>query len=1264
MNVHAEGRMIRFSRDIALAMLSLAVLFFLAAAPKTATASDVAQTPLTVSTARVAPNLMFNLDDSGSMIWELTPDDIMAGGGVMWLYLPESVDATEATGYNFEVTQVVARRQSFFDDNQCGEWVNEPYERQHCLYDWGYPNVATAWVDDWYARFSRSPQLNASYYDPRQRYEPWTRSDGTLMPDADPEAAPARPGFDYSDGRNLKEFQTELANWCTDYDGRFGRPCGDETYWSADYDFLQWGSGHYQTEQTYWPAIYWEYRGDPNNRDEYTDINNYHAVVIAPESRRPLELDFSSDLTQALTSVTNNGHDPYVYPRYPNRTDCAADPCTYAEEIQNFANWYTYHRSRILAARGGIGKAFNDLDEIVRVGYTAINDATVRMGVRPFSGENREAFYNSLYNDDIGGGTPLRRSMRTVGEYFSDGSAGGPWSTNPGDSGSSEILECRQSFHILMTDGYWNDGLSESIGNVDGSDHDAIPNPDGVDFKYTAKPPFKDAYSNTLADMAMKYWVNDLLPDVENRVPTSSINPAYWQHLVTFGVGLGVEGTISPDEAFKAIETGDNIDWPDPLSSNAAKIDDLLHAAVNTRGGFFTAGDPQTFADELTGTLSSIIDRTQASAASVATNSTRLDADTMVYQARFNTVDWSGELLAFPVDPATGELEDAAWDAGDSISWFGRNVVTWSPEEKRGINFVWSELTDLQKKALNTPPGGTVDDLGEERLQWLRGDQSWEQQNGGDFRDRGTLLADIVHSSPAFVGQQDFNYYLLPDSKRSAYVEFLGNTVMNREPMLYVGANDGKLHGFNAVTGEEVFAYVPNSVFDNLSRLPEPDYQENHRFYVDETPRHSHAYINDEWRHILVGSLGAGGAGVFALDVTDPANLGPDSVLWELTDADLPDLGYTIGSPTIARTRVSTDGEFGDEDLDSDTPGRWVAIFGNGYESKNGKAKIYVVDLADGSLIRSFDTEEDGGNGMSELLPVDLDGSRITDIIVGGDLKGNLWRIDVRDADPANWDFMDRRNQGPLPMFKADGRPITVRPQVASYDGGKHMYLFGTGQYYRVGDNDPGSNPPVDTFYGVIAPGTNSNPGGIGNLNSVLERDDLQQQEILAEVAFEDFQVRVTSDEEVGNNDGWYLDLVSPVTGPAGERIISNPVLRGSRVIFTTVIPSDNPCAAGGESWLMEIDAKSGSRLEYSPFDLNDDGEFDESDYVTVTVNGETITVPVSGLRSRVGVIRTPGIISAGGTEYKYVAGSTGQMERIVERGDFADGRQSWRQLR
>jgi len=157
---------------------------------------------------------------------------------------------------------------------------------------------------------------------------------------------------------------------------------------------------------------------------------------------------------------------------------------------------------------------------------------------------------------------------------------------------------CRQSFSIIMTDGYWTENsryenfhasTPEARANVDGNDNDdtEITGPDNEGFTYDAVSPFADNQDNTLADVAMYYWKRDLLPGLSNEVPTSKRNPAFWQHMVTYGIGLGVTGEVDPDAAFDAIgDEEESINWPNPFDSNEAKVDDLLHAAVNSRGFF------------------------------------------------------------------------------------------------------------------------------------------------------------------------------------------------------------------------------------------------------------------------------------------------------------------------------------------------------------------------------------------------------------------------------------------------------------------------------------------------------------------------------------------------------------------------------------------------------------------------------------------------------------------------------------------------------
>lgn len=1137
---------------------------------------SISDVPLYLA-ANVEPNIMFTLDDSGSMQWEFMPGDNFRY--TIYLFpVPSSL-----YGDTIYANQIP----TFKDDNV------------HNLY-------------------ARSPENNKVFYNPDITYEPWAKSDNTLWTDANPTAAYYNPSNTSAGTIDLTSQQTESACWFThtsSLSSAYGDPC----------------SGSH----TYWPITYYLYNSGSK---------------LLPGSYTKVQITSSTPAGATFTSPSGIVR-------------------TRDQEIQNFANWFQYYRSRISMARAAVGRAFAEQGESMRVGFAAINQGSTSVdgestsvvvrGVRPFTygSTDRSGFFDELYTHPIGNaGTPLRRALNTVGKYFERTSNRGPWGNTPGTDDSTAHMECRQSYNILMTDGYWNgpnpwSTSASDPGNVDNSTGPTIARPGDTDYQYTPENPYKDSYSLTLADVAMKYWYRDLRTDLANKVPKNGSDPAVWQHLVNFTVGLGVTGTLDPDTDLPSLTSG-TISWPNPggTADSPEKLDDLWHAAVNSRGGYFSATDPETFAIALGKTLASIAARAESSASSVAANSTRLDTDTLVYQARFDSTDWSGELFAYTLDPTDGSIvTPPKWDAGQLIPAAAmRNIFTLNDTTGNGVTFVSGSLSAGQMAELNKDIDGTVDGLGSQRVAWLRGDSSAEERSGGPFRDRvQTVLGDIINSDPFYAGRQDFGYSVLAAPEGTAYTTFRSSSAYTTRPdMLYVGANDGMLHGFNATTGVESFAYVPATLYPKLTDLTSPKY--DHQYYVDGSPRVGDAYIDvgsgNEWRSVLVGSTGAGGRSVFALDVTDPASFSAGDVLWELSNSEL---GYSIGQPTIARVKA------GD---------RWVAIFGNGYNSASHKAQLFVVDLATGAVVKTFDTgigSSASPNGLATPVPVDIDGDRVSDAVYAGDLHGNLWKFDLSNSDVTKWNIAYKSGSTPIPLFTAKDsadavQPITVRPTVGRHPSGGVMVYFGTGKYFEVGDGVVPASPQVQTFYGIR-----------DNGSDVAGRSSLQAQTILwqGSQTFDSntAEVRAVSNNTVdyASEDGWYLDLVY---GSAdSERVVSSALLRHGRVIFTTLIPSGNACDAGGSSWLMELDAVSGKRLDYTVLDLNDDGSFDEKEYVTLS---DGTKVPVSGNKSKEGIIRTPGVISAGDVEYKYASGSSGGLERTVEKGDPDAGRQSWRQLR
>lgn len=1033
------------------------------------------------------PNIMMILDDSGSMQWDYMPEDINGKTNPINYIYPTTTQIYGGAIYN-NVT---------VDTDATNRWT----------------------------RMLRSSAVNKLYYDPTITYLPWSNQDGTLWSDADPTKAYHNPWLPGAGFRNLTATKTDNATWIIDD--------GSNT------------AKYINGSRTYYPATYFIHKGG-----SITAAANYTTVQIAGTAS--------------------------IYNKAPTRTDCKklANSCDYGEEIQNFANWYSYHRSRILTARGGIGRAFANQGSNIRVGFAAINKSatnntidgvgntrTVISGVRKFSGSDRTAFFNSLYSHPIPTmGTPLRQALGDVGQYYSRADALGPWSNTPGVSGGGSELTCRQSYSILMTDGYWNGNgtTGDAAGNADNTMGQNIIGPNNPSYIYNPNAqeniPFKDTYIGTLADVAMYYWKTDLRTGLANEVPQNSSDPAFWQHMVTFGVGLGVSGGIDPVAAFKAITDKTAINWPNPLPNpqtgtpapNTALADDLLHASVNGHGGYFSAQNPQQFANALTSTLNNISQRS-GSASSIAANSTQISTNTKIFNAKFDTSKWSGELEAIAIT-STGVASSPSWSASSKIPTpASRQIFTRSGGN--AIAFQWTNLSASDKTAL----------ISSDVVDYIRGETGKEQRyTNGTLRNRLSLLGDIVDSTPAYVLDSD---------------------------TIYVGANDGMLHGFNANTGVELFAYIPSAVIPTLANLSSPSY--SHTYYVDgDIAVSSKAQTSN--RNYLVSLLGRGGKGLFALDVTNPTAFSTSDVLWEYFNIADNDLGYMLGTPVIAKMNN----------------GSMVAIVGNGYNSTNGKAVLYVFDLASGTVIKKFDTLVGSDNGMGTPGILDADSDGDIDYIYGGDLKGNVWKIDVSSANTATWDFSFKSGSTPQPLFIAKDSSGTVQPITTSLtpvmdnvagdpNFGKLFLFFGTGSYFRSGDS---TDTQIQTMYGLIDTNT-----------QVSSRSQLTQRSVLDNGVFNvvvngnivdtknvrTFSAAVSGDM-IGKS-GWYLDLKTSTGVAEGERVTTSAEvysLAEPTLIFSSIIPVNDPCKPGGKGYLSALNPFTGGRLTVGFYDIDNNNSF------------------------------------------------------------------------
>lgn len=945
----------------------------------------------------------------------------------------------------------------------------------------------------------------------------------------------------------------------------------------------------------------------------------------------------------------------------------------------NFANWYSYYRTRNLSVASGATAAFVNLNTNVRVAWQGLTtcatfgtscagwdgvklDNKIRSFSDASSTSQKANFYKWLSRLPASADTPLRTALKRVGEYYKTSGVASPYAQNPQVSDGTEY-SCRKDYHVMMTDGIWNDSVTlSSPANADATNTVLPTTTLGVS-TYAPQAPYKDANSSSLADFAMRYWITDLRPDLANNVGqyipdnagtdtqkfyNAKNDPATWQHMVNFTVGLGLKDTLvstasnagwydstyasnsDGSDGYAALVGGTKT-WPATSANQSpGNVYDLWHAALNSRGQFFSVDSPSSISTAFTGIVSTILASTP-SAASLAANSTKLNSGTAIYQAKFSSTDWSGLLQSYQIN-SDGTVGSLNWDASTLLpTWTSRNIYTINSSTGAGLPFVsggFASLSTSQQINLNTTLSGSTDSLGASRIDWLRGDTSKDTtHSGGTFRKRSDLLGDIINSDPAFMQDTDFGYAGLPSSapEGGSYTAFY-NANVSRIPMIYTGANDGILHAFqadtgNSTSGQEIFGFVPAAVYPNLSKLTDPAY--THNYYVDGAPTVGDAYVNGQWKTILLGTLGAGGKSVFALDVTNPNGFDQTKVLGEYTDVDL---GLTYSAVRIAKLH----------------DGSWAAIFGNGYNSTEGKAYLFIVNLSTG-VIKKIATDATVSNGLSTPTLLDVDGDHITDYVYAGDLQGRVWKFDLTNSSASSWGLA----LNGVPLFNAGStQPITGAVNVGANTSsalGGYLVYFGTGRYLASGDQNV---MDMETFYSIW-----DKPGAV----ATVTKSQLQAQTILAEVTFGSNQTRATSANAVDYSAqrGWYMDLLQPTTPTLiGERVVTQPLLRNGNVIFTTLIPSTDPCVPGGTGWLMELNAQTGARPDSSQLELNNDGLFDASDYVTIDIGGVPTKVVVTGLKSTVGIIKVPAVVDVGtGKEYKFLSGTSGGVQSVTEKG-------------
>jgi type IV pilus assembly protein PilY1 len=959
-------------------------------------------------------------------------------------------------------------------------------------------------------------------------------------------------------------------------------------------------------------------------------------------------------------------------------TSTTCDDSTTAQ--QNVANWFSYYRTRILMAKSGLMSSFSGLDPTFRVGFGSIdgnndsklpsdqsskNDIKIA-NVKPFSSQ-KSAFWTWLEGETASSGTPLRSALDAVGQYYKTDQPWGSMSSDPdyGTASGSTELACRQSYTILTTDGFWNGAAASTpIGDAD-STSKTNTGANNQSYTFTAAKPYKDSLSGTLADVAMYYWVNDLRTNTSNEVPVNNEDPAFWQHMTTFTLGLGFTPTgISPtgttvDQIFNWARGGtaiSNFSWPTPSSDSINNIADLAHAAVNGHGGFYSATSPEAFTSALKDALKRATERV-GTGASLAANSTQLKTGTVAYQANYYTAKWKGDLKALSINPNSGAIAtNPDWTATAALpTYTSRKVYTYNASATSPnlpvFQFTADNVGMLSTAQQNALGASTA--AQQTMINYLLGDTSKEQRNSGTLRNRDTPLGDIVNSQPVYVGAPNANQFVGKSFTGSTTFASYASGKANQAGLILVAANDGMLHAFNASTGAEVYAYLPSAVItSNLKQLADPAYggtDVTHQYFNDGELTVADVYYGSPgaWHTVAVGTTGRGLAkSVYALDVSDPTVF---KLLWERSAADgltnSSYIGQMNGKPVVAQT----------------ADGSWSVLIGNGYNSSNGAAALLQFGITDGALTVHTTSDAATGNGLAApAVWIGNSANGISTVAYAGDAKGQVWKFGLNDGTAATPNSI-----GELVFTAKDSgnnaQPITAGMLMGRDPATSNLWLFfGTGQYLSTTDLN---SKATQSWYGLIVQAS----GGTVVTDLISKgRAALKQREILVETAGDSTATppvspgrAVTakpSTSDLTDKSGWYMDLTSPLNGAEGERIVTANQFQGSMLLGTTRIPvATDACNPSGRGWIMALDPFSGTAASTSFFDLNGNGAINDADKVTSGNNTYTNSgIGFSSLPNNPIFVGGVMLVSFdnGSNSSVYTAGSQGTFKRV-----------SWREL-
>ena len=788
------------------------------------------------------------------------------------------------------------------------------------------------------------------------------------------------------------------------------------------------------------------------------------------------------------------------------------------------------------------------IDEAVQADSTAHYNNLMAKLANETSGSTSEVKNGAVF-------TPLKGSLDSTKTYFSTSYQSKP---------SPIAYSCQKNFTMLITDGL-------PTGKTNGTLYSAADRTNTCTWSTS---------SNSCTSGSFGVAATDAINSVTALRSTTNATNSSPYDIQTYVVALG--DTVA--------------------NANAISVMNAMAYAGGT-GSAYLANDAASFRSAIDIVAANIVAKTGSAAAVAVANANVIAGDNASYASSYNSGTWTGDLAAYPVDLTTGQPNTATpiWTAGsaqtqlDARTAASRKIASYTGTTGtgQGVQFqpttatTATKLSAAQQTLLNSPttPPGPTD--GAAVVAYLRGDRSGE--TAGTYRSRVHLLGDIINAEPVVVRAPATNY---GDTGYSAFK----TANAGRTRIVLQGANDGMLHAFNTATGAEEWAYVPNLVMAGLNNFSRKS-GFVHKFLVDGTPVSSDVDFSNTsgvtgnpaaaWHTIVVGGLGKGGRGYYALDLTsttaaDEAALA-GKVLWEFPNSatsatDKANIGYSFGRPVIVKTKAKG----------------WVVLVASGYNNGTGDSGgdgtgyLFVLNARTGDLIKAIGTGAGSATDPSGLAHISgyvetADVDNTVDYVYGGDLKGNVWRFDLTSTNTNQWGVT---RLATLVDSVGNVQPVTTEPELARVNIGGGVYkrfvYVGTGLY--LGDSDiPGSTganayaSQTQTMYGLVddlsTPSPATNP--VINLQTTPPRTMLSQQTLA--INADGSRTASANAMDFSTKKGWYMDLPS-----TGERINTHPGLALGALVFTSNIPSSDVCALGGKSFFNVLDYKTGGFLTNS----------------------------------------------------------------------------------